>query len=126
MTTAVPIAAMVSREDPDVASYPSADPDTPVITSVGLVTALGNDAQETWNALLAGKFITDHARIRFDAPEGQARILGLARRAVQEAAAPGYRGQMPSPDRTALVVATSKGPIEEWLYPLHIWPTRHM
>jgi len=117
MTTAVPIAVPISRKDPGESSQLTVDAATPVITSAGLVTALGQDAQETWNALLAGEFITDHARIRFDAREGEARVLGLARQAVRQAAPSARAGKAPSPERKAIVVATSKGPIEQWLYP---------
>jgi 3-oxoacyl-(acyl-carrier-protein) synthase len=66
----------------------------------------------TWDALAAGKFITDHSRAagEFDAP----RVCALARRAASEAIAHAGWNQGELRD-AALVVGTSKGPIESWL-----------
>ena len=82
---------------------------TPHITGIGLVTALGGTARQTWDALLAGVHISDHARI--DCGE-RSRALHLALRAAREAV--GGAGS-PSLSNTALVVGTSKGPVEDWL-----------
>lgn len=83
---------------------------TPLITRVGLVTALGATAQQTWEALLAGQYLLDHSAIPITVPRGGSRVLELARCAIRDA------GLSNLIDReTALVVGTSKGPVEKWL-----------
>jgi 3-oxoacyl-[acyl-carrier-protein] synthase II len=99
------------------AKSPADDPTMPVITSAGLVTTLGDTAQETWDALLAGSYISDHTRVCADARDGEARVLALVRQAVCQLPGPNHFERDSSPDRTALVVATSKGPVEDWLTP---------
>jgi len=89
----------------------------PVITSAGLITALGKTSSQTWTALLAGRFISDHARVPLAAHGGEARVIALARAAVRDAGAEPFAGHSHVPERTALVVGTSKGPIEQWLNP---------
>jgi 3-oxoacyl-[acyl-carrier-protein] synthase II len=84
------------------------------ITGLGLVTPLGNTPDQTWSALLAGQFLRDHTRI----PEitGPARCAQIACQAAEQAVQwAGWSRQILSQDRTALIVATSKGPIEDWL-----------
>lgn len=77
-----------------------------VIQSWGAVTVFGN-MRETWDALLSGRAIMDHARVpRF---EGSRRTELLARLAVSQLD-PFHGNSM-----TALVVGTSKGSIEDWL-----------
>jgi 3-oxoacyl-[acyl-carrier-protein] synthase II len=93
------------------------DPFAPVITSVGLVTALGGTCSQTWKALLAGEAISDHARALIDARPNEARVVALARAAVREASAKNVANASHVPERTALVIGTSKGPIEHWLTP---------
>ncbi len=93
----------------------SLEPSTPVIVAGGLVTPLGSNSQSTWEALLAGRFITDHARIDCDAENGEPRVVTLARQAAQDANF-SHRHRV-GDDRTALVVGTSKGPVEAWLQP---------
>jgi 3-oxoacyl-[acyl-carrier-protein] synthase II len=88
-------------------------PSVPVVISgLGLCTALGDSLSNTWQALLGGRLITDHWRVPLNLP--QPRVNALARRVALEAcAATGWnREQLKS---AALVVGTSKGPIEGWL-----------
>jgi 3-oxoacyl-[acyl-carrier-protein] synthase II len=89
-----------------------------LITGRGLVTPLGACARSTWASLLAGRSITTHARACESAglPNDSNRIFDLAARAAEEAIRDaGWSRQMLSDDETALVVGTSKGPIENWL-----------
>jgi 3-oxoacyl-[acyl-carrier-protein] synthase II len=116
MTTTVP----VSQEIPG-------DPSTPVITSAGMVTALGGTTQETWEALLVGRCIADHTRVDLHVPDKEARVLALARQAIRQASSPGKSDNGFNPERTALVVATSKGPVENWLLPpIHMSETPYV
>lgn len=84
---------------------------TPAITGIGLVTALGATAAQTWDALLAGRFIEDHAKVPVEFAGDVPRVSSLAIRAAREATI----GLGPSD--AALVVGTSKGPVESWLEP---------
>lgn len=85
----------------------------PCITGIGLVTALGHTAAQTWDALLAGRAIHDHAKTNLEFPLGVSRVSQLAIRAAREAHGATDR----SSAETALVVGTSKGPVEQWLSP---------
>ena len=85
----------------------------PCITGIGLVTALGHTAAQTWDALLAGRAIDDHAKVGIEFPPGLPRVSQLALRAAREALA----GKDRPLAETALVVGTSKGPVEWWLGP---------
>jgi 3-oxoacyl-[acyl-carrier-protein] synthase II len=82
------------------------------ITGVGMVTPLGASADQTWQALLAGKSIRDHSRVRI---EGTSRATALAMQAADEAVA--QAGWRISNEPIALIVGTSKGPIESWIAP---------
>ncbi|HUB27687.1 MAG TPA: beta-ketoacyl synthase N-terminal-like domain-containing protein [Tepidisphaeraceae bacterium] len=88
-------------------------PSVPVVISgLGLCTALGDSVSSTWQALLAGRLITDHWRVPLNLP--QPRVNSLARRVALEACgnAGWNRDQLRS---AALIVGTSKGPVEAWL-----------
>lgn len=89
-----------------------------ILTSIGLVTPQGIDAATTWQNLLAGKVLHDVVgRAPLD-HDGTSRVSQLAIHAAREAvAAAGHRwgeDAFANP-RTAIVVGTSKGPIEDWI-----------
>ena len=87
----------------------------PVITGLGLVTPLGNSAHETFSALLAGRFIRDHARTMLDATSPD-RIHRLATAAADEALREARWSDRPATaNRTSSVIGTSKGAIEAWM-----------
>jgi 3-oxoacyl-[acyl-carrier-protein] synthase II len=87
---------------------------SPQIVGIGLLTPLGNSAEQTWQSLLAGRSIAHHARVSDIV--GDARCAQLAAAAAEEAVQnAGWSRKILSDDRTALIVATSKGPIECWL-----------
>ncbi|MGD0137724.1 MAG: beta-ketoacyl synthase N-terminal-like domain-containing protein [Tepidisphaeraceae bacterium] len=86
----------------------------PAITGIGLVSVLGRTADETWQALLAGRSIVDHARVPgFSGPD---RAIAMARQAAAEALtrAEWTDADCRKPD-SALFVGTSKGAIETWM-----------
>ncbi len=90
-------------------------PIIPAITGLGLVTPLGTSADETWSALLAGRFISTHARAALPSTHDHARVEQLAVCATREALAQTpQRPEVP----TALVVGTSKGAVLDWITPL--------
>ena len=82
----------------------------PVITGVGLVTPLGLGADQTWTAIKSGEYRQSTGRCGL-APSGKIpRVTELALLAATSA-----MGEHSKP--TALVVGTSKGPIDDWLKP---------
>jgi 3-oxoacyl-(acyl-carrier-protein) synthase len=84
------------------------------ITAIAALTPLGATAAQTWDSLHAARSIRTHSRV----PDisGHARCAQIAVLAAQEAvASAGWSRKILSDDRTALIVGTSKGPIEDWL-----------
>ena len=89
------------------------------IAGIGLATPLGIGAEATWRSLLEGRYINDHARVPLECADRRGRVVPLAMCAVSEAiAAAGWSDDELRDDQTALVVGTSKGPVESWLAPL--------
>jgi 3-oxoacyl-[acyl-carrier-protein] synthase II len=87
---------------------------TPLITGIGLCTPLGNTAASTWRSLCAGRFITDHARVPDVDSHLEPRVSALALRAAREAVAEaGWSEKLLT--GAALIVGTSKGPVDDWL-----------
>lgn len=84
----------------------------PLITGVGLLSALGLSAGQTWDALLAGRHILDHSRVPIEFPPELPRVSQLAIRAAREALAD---SAVPVSKVDAIVFGTSKGPVERWL-----------
>jgi 3-oxoacyl-[acyl-carrier-protein] synthase II len=111
--------------------------DTEIITGTGLVTPLGNSVEQTWRALLAGEFIRDHSRCstgfqpvskrkhesRAGSPcyeRSSSRLHEMALRAARESIERAqWDARLLVDSQTALVVGTSKGPIESWMSPEH-------
>ncbi|MGD0461728.1 MAG: beta-ketoacyl synthase N-terminal-like domain-containing protein [Tepidisphaeraceae bacterium] len=84
------------------------------ITGIGLVSVLGATAGRTWDALLAGRSISDHARVAgFAGPD---RAVPMAAAAAAEALAQaGWSQPDCGKSDSALFVGTSKGSIESWM-----------
>src|SRR5687767_7888328 len=98
---------------------------TPRVTvaGYGLTTVLGLSAAQTWEALLAGRAVDTHARVPIGSREGEPRVSTLAIHAAREAiASAGWSYDEFANDATAVIVGTSKGPVETWLNA----PPRHM
>ena len=76
------------------------------IRAWNLLTPFGN-LTATWQGLLSGRALTDHGRVDDAPPTGRA--AHLARVCAVQVAARGL-----DPD-AALVIGTSKGPVENWL-----------
>jgi 3-oxoacyl-(acyl-carrier-protein) synthase len=85
-----------------------------IITGTALHTPLGETAQETWDALLAGRFITEHARAAGEFDCASPRIIQMAERVARAAMVEAGWSRR---DEFATVVGTSKGSIESWLAP---------
>lgn len=81
------------------------------ITGLGLVTPLGRSAAMTWSALLAGRAISNHARVSLEDDDRVPRVDRMALAAAREA----FRSTRKS---VALVFGTSKGPVIDWMPPL--------
>jgi len=84
------------------------------IVGSGLCTPLGANADQTWNALVEGRYITNHSRA-LNVPQGdEPRVNRIAEMVAREAIA-WARWSQSEVESTALVVGTSKGPAEAWL-----------
>jgi 3-oxoacyl-[acyl-carrier-protein] synthase II len=86
----------------------------PLITGIGLATPLGNTLTATWRSLLAGLAIADHARVPGVEGVHGARVDLLAQRVAMEAVR-GARWTDAEIRDAALIVGTSKGPVDSWL-----------
>ncbi|HEY0008451.1 MAG TPA: beta-ketoacyl synthase N-terminal-like domain-containing protein [Tepidisphaeraceae bacterium] len=85
------------------------------IEGIGLVTAQGVGAEHSWNALLNHQTLSDHGGAAL-ARNKQSRVVQLAALAAREAIADAaWDHDLLSNSRTALIVGTSKGPIDEWI-----------
>jgi 3-oxoacyl-[acyl-carrier-protein] synthase II len=83
-----------------------------VISGVGMVTPLGGTADESWRALLSGEFITTHSPASFTAGPGSCRVTELAVRSAWQAITESRWRDLRD---TAIVIGTSKGPVQRWL-----------
>jgi len=82
----------------------------------GLATPLGITANETWNALLVGKGICNHVATPLPVLPAMERVAQLALHVSREAITQsGWTDRQLSDPKTALIIGTSKGPIESWL-----------
>ena len=86
------------------------------IAGCGLVTPLGCSASATWDAIVGGRVIESHAHAPIASRADEARVTTLAVGAAREAiASAGWSRDELSEDATAVIVGTSKGPVERWL-----------
>jgi len=85
-----------------------------VITGLGMITALGQSTNETWQSLLAVNSIADHACVPgFTGPRrANALATQAAREAVENAR---WSNPTLAAADTGLFVGTSKGAIETWM-----------
>ncbi|MBC7784986.1 MAG: hypothetical protein H7144_14200 [Burkholderiales bacterium] len=85
------------------------------IRGIGLVSAQGTTAGQIWDALLAGPVLENNRGCAL-VSDGTTRVSQLAIHAAREAIA---QAQWPrsalAESRTALIIGTSKGPIERWI-----------
>ena len=87
-----------------------------LITGLALATALGANAQATWQNLLSGSVLRGVGRVPVVGDASLPRVSQLAVHVARDALADaGWSKEAPASDRTALVIGTSKGPIEAWL-----------
>ena len=100
----------------DVSVHPD-NPVHPVIAGVGLATPLGNTLAATWVGLCAGAGILTHSRVPDIDPAGEPRVNALALRVAREACEESRWGD-DELQSAALIVGTSKGPIDAWLHQL--------
>jgi 3-oxoacyl-[acyl-carrier-protein] synthase II len=87
-----------------------------VISGIGLVTPLGGSARDTWRNLLLGKSISTHSRAELPIAAGRCRITELCTRVAWEAITDAGWADAAN---AAIIVGTSKGPIESWIESLN-------
>jgi len=90
------------------------------ITGWGLCTPLGSSAESTYEAVRAGKFTAKHSPaagvVLADAPSP--RVCNLAIQVASESCGhAGWSDDDVRSSETALIIATSKGPVEAWIDP---------
>ncbi|MCC6424301.1 MAG: hypothetical protein IT447_12555 [Phycisphaerales bacterium] len=86
------------------------------ISGGGLITPLADTLESNWDALCAGRTIRTHSQIPSEDAIPTGRALHWAKLAAQQAIAQaGWDRTILSDEQTALVVGTSKGPIEQWI-----------
>ena len=91
-------------------------PDAIRIRGLGLITPLGEDLETSWRRIVDGAAIDDHARAPIASTPGVDRVTALGATVAREAiAAAGWSPSRHDGDRTALVVGTSKGPVDDWI-----------
>src|SRR5690348_14780437 len=81
----------------------------PLITGIGLTTALGRTRNATWQALLAGRFISAHSRV-LDLEDGATPRINRLARPVAEEALEASQWSADQRREAAIIVGTSKGP----------------
>jgi len=102
----------------EIAMAASDDRLVPVIAGVGLVSPLGDCLDTTWQALLAGRYITDHSPAQFADEPGAPRIVHLAVAAAKEAMrSAGGAASGTAARNAAVIIGTSKGPAQRWISP---------
>ncbi len=86
----------------------------PLITGLGLVTPLGASVASSWRGLLDGRYILDSGRIDQAPHAGEPRVNLLALSAAEQALG---EAKWSDSERSsaALLVGTSKGPVESWI-----------
>jgi len=86
------------------------------IRGLGLVTPLGQNLETSWQRIVEGASIVDHARAPVEGVSGIDRVSALGVRAAREACErAGWAVDRLRDPRTALVVGTSKGAVDEWI-----------
>lgn len=86
----------------------------PLITGLGLVAPLGVSVESSWRGLLEGRCILDSGRVDLAPHAGEPRVNLLAVSAAEQAL---DEAQWNDHERSsaALLVGTSKGPVESWI-----------
>jgi 3-oxoacyl-[acyl-carrier-protein] synthase II len=86
------------------------------VAGYGLVTPLGTSAAQTWDAILVGRVIETHGQVPLASRGEEPRVNTLAIHAAREAiAGSAWTQRETESDTTAIIVGTSKGPVDAWL-----------
>ncbi|HZK82576.1 MAG TPA: beta-ketoacyl synthase N-terminal-like domain-containing protein, partial [Humisphaera sp.] len=88
----------------------------PLITGIGLTTALGRSRDATWQNLCAGDALMDCGRVHGLDAGSDPRVNVLGRQVAREAIV-NARWNAEEIRSAALIVGTSKGPVDSWLVP---------